>query len=308
MNKIADYDTYDYDYSTYWNKREYEHKSEILVLEKLLKHNSGRWFLDIGGSFGRLTKTYSKRYTNPVIVDYSLKTLQKNYASLKKETPSIELIAANAYFLPFKNNTFDGSLMVRVLHHIEKPKECVREIYRVLSHNGIYIQEYANKLHIKAVIRAILTLDFSLFNKEPYQQPDKHHYEGTKEGSKVLFFNYHPRWIATLLTDIGYNIKKKYGCSFLRLNILKKLLSTKFLLFWENIFQYTLSWSNISPSIFIKSLVNKKTENTEEPNDFASILLCPRCKGNLDIQNNRAICNNCKNEYLKKENIWDFRI
>jgi len=42
---------------------------------------------------------------------------------LVNKYPGIHLIAANAYKMPFKNNTFDGGLMVRVLHHIENPKE-----------------------------------------------------------------------------------------------------------------------------------------------------------------------------------------
>ena len=53
MSKVADYDTYDYDYSTYWSKRKYEHEAESLVLKKLLKNEKGGWFLDVGGSFGR---------------------------------------------------------------------------------------------------------------------------------------------------------------------------------------------------------------------------------------------------------------
>ncbi len=307
MNKIADYDTYDYDYSTYWSKREYEHKAEVIAIEKILKDLNGKWFLDIGGSFGRLTSTYSQRYSKLVIVDYSLKTLQKNYKNLKKKFPNIELIAANAYHLPFKDNSFDGSLMVRVLHHIEKPKECLKEIYRTLDNDGIYIQEYANKLHIKAVIRALLTLDFGIFDIQPYQQPDKHNNEGAKEGSKVLFLNYHPKYILNIFKQLGFKVLNTYGCSFLRLNILKRAFNTSFLIFWENIFQNVLSFTNISPSIFVKARKygTKKASNYETIND---ILVCPKCKSELEIKNGIALCSKCESSFSKKENIWDFRI
>ncbi len=308
MNKVADYDTYDYDYSTYWKKREYEHKSEVLVLEKLLKNEKGKWFLDIGGSFGRLASTYSKKYTHAVIIDYSLKTLQKNFKQLKKDCPNIELVAANVYSLPFRNNTFDGSIMVRVLHHIEKQNDCIKEIYGVLDKNGIHIQEYANKVHIKALVRAILTLNSSFFNQAPYQQPDKHNYEGAREGSQVLFLNYHPYWIKKLFSKIGFHIEKKYDCSFLRIDILKRKFNTKSLLYWENIFQNTLSWSNISPSIFVKARAVKKTGVVIEKKKLADILVCPKCKSNLNILNDRAQCRECESTYFKKENIWDFRV
>ena len=308
MNKVADYDTYDYDYSTYWGKREYEHRAEVLVLKKLLKETKGEWFLDIGGSFGRLTSQYYEKYSKPVIVDYSLKTLQKNYKFLKKKFPGTELVAANAYFLPFKENVFSGSLMVRVLHHIENQEECFTEIRRVLKNNGTHIQEYANKVHIKAILRALLSLDFSLFNKEPYQQPDKHNYEGTTKGSKVLFLNYHPRFISELLTNLGFKVEKKYGCSFFRIDLLKKVLGTNLLLMLERLSQILLSWANISPSVFIKARIEKEDEKVVKRIHLEDILVCPSCKKELRFSNNKATCTKCKKEFLKKENIWDFRI
>ncbi len=47
MSKVADYDTYDYDYSTYWSKRKYEHEAESLVLKKHLKNQKVNMFLDV---------------------------------------------------------------------------------------------------------------------------------------------------------------------------------------------------------------------------------------------------------------------
>lgn len=308
MNKIADYDTYDYDYSTYWSKREYENNAELLVLDKMFSNSRGKWFLDIGGSFGRISSVYSTKFSKPIIIDYSLKTLQKNYKALKKRYPNIELIAANAYHLPFKNNSFDGAIMVRVLHHIEQPKRCIKDIYRVLDDKGIYIQEFANKLHIKAVVRAIFTLNFSVFDNKPYQQPNKKNYEGAVKDSKVIFLNYPLKYIKELLTDIGFRIVTVSGCSFLRLNALKRIFSINFLLFWEKIFQKTLSWANISPSIFIKAIKTEDTISNKAGSKLTDLLVCPKCQGNLRFQNTLSTCLSCKSTYSKKENIWDFRI
>ena len=307
MSRIANYDELDYDYSTYWKKREYEHQSEVLVLEKLLKKDSGKWFLDVGGSFGRVLPTYYDKYTNCVIVDYSLKTLQKNSSTLKKEFPNVELISANAYYLPFRENTFDGGLMIRVLHHLDKPEEYSSEIYRVISPLGIYIQEFANKQHIKALIRGIIKLDSDIFNTSPYQQPDRKNNEGARENANVPFLNYHSIWIKKLLIKQGFRILKKYGCSFLRLEPLKKRLNIQILLFFENIFQNIFSFLNLSPSIFIKS-IKKSSSKKSMGNELKDILVCPRCKEELNITEKKAVCTNCKKEYYKKENIWDFRI
>lgn len=306
MNKIADYDTLDYDYSTYWKNREYENLSEKLVLKRIL--SNGKWFIDIGGSYGRLADTYYDKYTNPVIVDYSLKTLQKNFKYIKDRYPNIELIAANAYSLPFRDGCFDGGLMVRVLHHIDRPLEYFKEVKRVLSGNAVYIQEFANKAHLKALVRALLRLDLSIFNKQPYQQPTKENYEGARKGSNVPFFNYHTAWIKESLKNEGFNIERKYGCSFLRVNILKRIFNTKFLLFLENILQILFSWSNTSPSIFLKSVVKGNVKSIKDYNTLQSILVCPKCKGSLNIEGDKAVCSECKSIYSKEKNIWDFRI
>ncbi len=307
MSKIADYDTLDYDYSTYWKNREYENLSERLVLKKVLKGSKGKWFIDIGGSYGRLADSYYNKYTSPVIVDYSLKTLQKNYKYIKDKYPNIELIAANAYNLPFKDSSFDGGVMVRVLHHIDRPLEYFKEVKRVLSSNAVYIQEFANKGHLKALIRAIFKLDFSIFSKQPYQQPTKENYEGARKGSNVPFFNYHTAWIKNSLEHESFKIEKKYGCSFLRVNTLKRIFNTKTLLFFENLLQSTFSWSNTSPSIFLKTTV-KKEKDKKGNSTLQSILVCPKCKGILRIDSNKAVCTECKSIYSKEKNIWDFRI
>lgn len=306
MNKIADYDTLDYDYSTYWKKREYEHKSEELVLKKILKNKHGKRFIDIGGSFGRLTDQYFNKYEECVIVDYSLKTLQNNYEYLSKQYPNINLIAANAYYLPFKDNSFDGGLMVRVLHHIDRPKEYFKEANRIFNSNATYIQEFANKTHLKAVVRAILKGDYKLFNDNPYQQPDQKNHEGAREGSDVPFLNYTSKWISRSLLENNFETKRKFGCSFFRINSLKKLLGTKILLILESFFQMAFSWSNISPSIFLETTVQK--EKSEVITKFEDILVCPKCKAQLTFNENKCNCKNCKLTFTKSKNIWDFRI
>ncbi|HVX92614.1 MAG TPA: class I SAM-dependent methyltransferase, partial [Candidatus Dojkabacteria bacterium] len=265
--KLVDYDTYKYDYKNYWNERDYEDKAEESVIETLLKGKSGNWFIDVGGSFGRNLPRYYNKYKHSVIIDYSLETLVKYQSMILKNYPNTILIAANAYKLPFKDNSFDGGLMVRVLHHIEKPAAYFSEIYRVLSSNSSYIQEFANKLHAKARIRALLRLNFSFFNQEPYQQPNQGYNEGTK-GEATTFLNFHPKYIKRLMESEGFTIKKDIGASYLRLNIFKKLFSLNLLVLLERILQITVSWLHLSPSIFY--LAQKQTRKTLDNNDNLS--------------------------------------
>jgi len=303
--EIVNYDGYDYDYSTYWKNRKYEDIAEHKALEKLLSNEHGEWFIDIGGSYGRLADCYAGRYQNCVIIDYSLKTLQKNYELITNRFPNVILIAANAYKLPFKNSSFNGGLMVRVLHHIDKQEEYFQEVSRILKNDSIYIQEFANKRHIKARIKALFKHDKTLNSLEPYQQPTIN-LEGAK-GDGVSFLNYHTQYVANLLTDEGFQIEKKQGCSYLRMPFLKKVLGTKILAFLENILQKLFARTDFSPSIFLKAKLSKKGKHPLYIR-LEDLLTCPNCKHNLIFDGQKARCSSCNKEYFKKDNVWDFRI
>lgn len=308
MNNISDYDLFSYDYSQYWQKRRYEHLSETHLLNRIFRKKNGNWFLDVGGSYGRLTPTYYNHYQNPIILDYSAKTLRNNYAVLVNKYPGINLIAANAYKMPFKNNTFDGGLMVRVLHHIENPKEYFKELKRVFKNDGKYVQEFANKIHIKARIKAVIKRDREFFNTNPYKQPTLTASEGTKNNIEGIFFNYHPQHIKNLLINEKFLIEKKYGCSYFRSPFFKKIFNDDTLLFFEKIMQRLFSFSNFPPSIFYDTIIKKSEKVKIVGTTLEDILACPKCKGNLKIKDNLARCNKCNLDFKKEHNVWDFRI
>ncbi len=309
MNDVSDYDLFDYDYSTYWEERSYEHQAEKEILNKMLEEEEGDWFLDIGGSYGRISSTYYDKYKHPVILDYSAKTLEKNYEILKNKYPRLELIAANAYKIPFRDNVFDGGVMIRVLHHIENPKDYFKEARRVFGNNSVYIQEFANKMHIKAILRALLKRNFSFFTTERFEQPAISTTEGTGKGIKGLFFNYHLEEIKDILAKNKFKVIKKYGCSFLRSPLLKKIFNDSTLLFFERILRVLFSFTNFSPSIFLKTKLEKTHTEKNDYSNIQEVLVCPQCKSSLDFnQNEIASCNKCKREYIKKNNIWDFRV
>lgn len=303
--KVVNYDGYDYDYSTYWHGREYENTAEHIVLKKLLDDEEGRWFIDIGGSYGRLTDTYADKYDNCIILDYSFKTLIKNKEMILDRFPNTILISANAYKMPFKKDVFDGGLMVRVLHHIQKQEEYFEEVARVFKEDGIYIQEFANKIHIKARIRALLSRDRDFTNQEPYQQPCIN-LEGAK-GDGVYFLNYHPEHIKELLEMSGFEVEEKIGCSYLRIPLLKKALGTRILTFFERISQKIFRKTDIPPSVFFKAEMDEGDEG-EKYKNLEDILVCPSCKGKLEFVGSNAICHSCSKEYIKKEGVWDFRV
>ncbi len=308
MTRVSDYDLFDYDYASYWKARIYEDKAERHIFNKLFLNKKGNWFLDIGGSYGRLASTYYDKYSSPVILDYSLKTLQRNYPTLKKKYPNIELIAANAYHMPFRQGSFDGAIMVRVLHHILEPQTYFKELNRILASQATYIQEFANKVNVKAVFRAIFHLNLSLLSKAPYQQPTSMNFEGTKTGEQTIFVNFHPAYVRESLRNNGFKIQSKHGCSYLRSPKLKKMLGDNILLRIEYALQTLFSFTNFPPSVIFEAIATKAAMPKVKSGKLEDILVCPQCHGTLKFSNNKAVCEECKREYSKKENIWDFRI
>jgi ubiquinone/menaquinone biosynthesis C-methylase UbiE len=305
--KISDYDEFEYDYSTYWKNRNYEHFCEVMALKKLFINKTGKWFVDIGGSYGRHLPIYYSKYTNPILLDYSLNTLINNKQRIVDKYPKTVFIAANAYFLPFRESCIDGAMMVRVLHHIDTPQRYFSELIRILKKNGSYIQEIPNKMNLKAIIRNALKFNFSYFTKEPYQQPTKHQFEGSN-GVESVFLNYHPNYLKNIFSSNGITIRKKIGTSFFRSELLKKLVPMKILIFGEGICQKLFSFANLSPSIFFDTTIEKAGKNKLNYSKIEDILVCPKCKNNLIFKKEESVCTACKSKFEKVAGIWDFRV
>ncbi|MHA1231998.1 MAG: class I SAM-dependent methyltransferase [Candidatus Helarchaeota archaeon] len=85
--------------------------------------------LEIGIGTGMALKFLSKtRKLFPIYIgiDISLKMLKK--VIKKYNTHRIHLILADAYWLPFKPNIFDMTLLIRTIHLLSKWKQCLKEI------------------------------------------------------------------------------------------------------------------------------------------------------------------------------------
>jgi ubiquinone/menaquinone biosynthesis C-methylase UbiE len=304
--RISNYDEFDYDYETYWEGRDYEFASELNVLNKFFNSMKGNRIIDIGGSYGRLLPVYSNIYKEQIIVDYSHKTLVKHHSELTTKYPNVKLVAANAYKLPFKENTIDAAIMVRVLHHIENVPTFYQELNRVSSDKSIYIQEFANKVHLKARINWIVKGQFKNLDKSPYQQPSQGNLEGSNTES--VFLNFHPKYIEEELNKTGFAVIERSSSSFLRIPTLKNRFSTKSLVRAEKKLQKLLGRTRIAPSIFFKSLLTKVNQVDNTTMHFEEILVCPNCKGQLLFVNENAKCASCKKDYRQTGNVWDFRV
>jgi ubiquinone/menaquinone biosynthesis C-methylase UbiE len=249
----AAYDTYDY--PTYWETRKYEHGSEVLALKKLLQDiPEVQKTIEIGGGFGRLVDAYGYRSKRIFLTDPSAKLLsiaRKKLKNPKKITyiqSKLENITKKT-----KIRNFDLVLMVRVLHHIKDIDKAFQIINKLLSKNGYFILEFANKRHMKAVFKHFAGGDITY----PMEiSPIDIRSKKSKKQKTLPFVNFHPDQINSKLEENGFEIIKTLSVSNIRSTFLKRTFPTKFLLEIEDLLQKPLSRLKFGPSIFV--LAKKK--------------------------------------------------
>lgn len=251
----AHYDTYDY--PAYWQGRDYEHRSEEIAIKKLLlKVPKVETTLEIGAGFGRLAPLYLYRSKKIILSDPSSKLLsiaRNKYKNLKK----IKTIHSGIENLPnkVKKGSIDLVVMVRVLHHIEDIENAFETVNKVLSPGGYFILEFANKRHLKAVLKEFshgnFTFPLDIFPKDIRSK------KAIKQKT-LPFINYHPDVINNMLSNNGFNLIDKLSVSNLRHSMLKNILSLDTIVSLENKMQKPLSYWNFGPSIFVLA---RKKEN-----------------------------------------------
>ncbi len=296
MPQISDYDKYKYDYTRYWQddkvERSYEHRAEEIALAKLLPKKCD-WFCDLGAGFGRLFPIYKNRAKNIILADYSIEGLKK----FLPNNSNVYRIALNAYHLPFRDDSMDCLMSIRLIHHIVEPKIFVAELGRVIGSGGNLVLEFANKKHFLAQIRYLLgRRKINPFNEKPEKHGDD------------LFYNFHPKHIEKLLREIGFRVRKSLSVSNFRHQIFKEL-PRQALLGLENISQSLLSPIAFGPSIFLQA--EKRADlgfKIQDLRKIEDILCCPKCKGELKFGKNKIDCVKCGLEFQIIDSIYDFRI
>jgi SAM-dependent methyltransferase len=101
------------------------------IMEKILSAMKDmlkdcRSILDIGTGTGRFAQFFKDSGFNVVGVDISLRMMAE-----AREKGVRDLVRADAQHLPFRNGSFDGSIMIHVLHLVENWVRVVHEVGRV---------------------------------------------------------------------------------------------------------------------------------------------------------------------------------
>lgn len=113
--------------------------------------------LDLGCGAGTYVRSLAKLGYRAVGLDYSLPSLQRAMAADRPKAG--KYIAAEAYHLPFHDDSFDMVISMGVLQVLTSPEVAFGEMVRVLRPGGWLLIEFLNKHEVASRIIRLIRQD-----------------------------------------------------------------------------------------------------------------------------------------------------
>ncbi len=278
----------------FWRGRDYEDRAERIALAQMLPPRGAR-LCEIGAGFGRLADFY-RGYERVILLDYSRSMLRDAREQITSRSTlhasRFTFAAADLYNLPLADNALDTAVTVRVLHHVADIPRAFAEIARVTRPNGTYVLEHANKRHLKAILRYLITRRApDPFAREPYE-------------FVKLNFDFHPRYIVEHLRAVNFTVQDKRAVSTFRVAPLKRIVPARVLAALDGILQSPTASLDLSPSIFLRAESRKPGASALNE----SLWRCPACHSTDIAESRDALsCRACSRVYSIVDGIVDFK-
>lgn len=267
--------------------REYEDLAERHAIRRLLPP-TGDVLIEAGAGFGRLADLY-QGYRRVVLLDYSFSLLQEARQRWGSD-PRFLFVAASIYDLPIADHAVSALVMVRVIHHLQQPALALSEIGRVLQGQGCFLLEYANKRHLKAILRYVSgRQSWNPFDRAPYEFVQ-------------LNYDFHPAWMRAQLIAAGFAVEEELAVSNFRLPLLKRLISPARLAALDASLARPAVAVKLSPSVMARCRAGKGKEAA------AGFFRCPACAGiGMHTGPQGLDCPDCGAHWPLVKGIYDFR-
>ena len=268
--------------------REYEDAVERIALQHLLPP-VGKRLIDVGAGFGRLADLY-RGYEQVILLDYSRSLLRE--ARERLGDGRYLYAAANLYELPLADASVDTVVTVRVLHHVQDLGAAFQQFARVLRPGGVYTLEFANKRHLKAILRYWVGRQTeSPFTIRPYEFAE-------------LNFDFHPGYVLNHLQSAGFVVEERRAVSSFRVTALKRCVPSRLLTFADALLQRPTAPLALAPSIFLRARVQKPGFRRLS----GALWRCPRC-GTIGLTETPEFlaCPTCQTHWPIEDGIINFK-
>lgn len=123
------------------------------ILSKISEHgllNEKTKVLDVGCGAGFLSNDLARAKLQVTGVDLSEESLK--VAARHDDTNSVVYLTADAFHLPFPDQSFDVVTAMDFLEHVEDPKGVIKEFSRVLKPDGLFIFHTFNRNPIAYIV------------------------------------------------------------------------------------------------------------------------------------------------------------
>jgi SAM-dependent methyltransferase len=290
------------EYRPYWEDRNHAYldRMERRLIRNLV--GSGKWFMDLGGGYGRLMDVYKHAYARIVICDYSMSMLEDANRHLTTSgIQNVSLVAADVGRLPFIDDVFEGAMMVRVIHHIENPRPVIREVHRILKPRAAFILEYQNTRNINFLIKARL----GLMNREALESQ-------APFLAGPMYWKFHPLYMEGILSECFVLERMLGGGLFWNREFFTKVIPRLEVI--DSLLAPFLGKHTLTHQLFLR-LHSKKEDLTRVPEhmprdeSIVEMLRCPCChEPDLQRGASELQCTNCRRSYGVHDNIYDFRL
>jgi SAM-dependent methyltransferase len=277
-------------------KRSYEDLAERIAVRHLLPRTGGR-LLEIGTGFGRLVDLY-QGYEQILLLDYSVSMLREAQGRLGREA-RYTYVAADLYHMPFADALVDAACMVRVMHHVADVSAALRQVHRVSRPGGVYLLEFASKLHLKSILRyAVRRQSWNPFVEAPVEFAE-------------LNFDFHPRWMQDRLSSSGFAIERVRTVSRFRIPLLKRLIPARLLAALDGALQWVGGLWQLTPSVFVLARREGEPPGPARPAGLLpaeQLFRCPSCAAQQWAASPLALgCRSCGARWPIEDGIYNFK-
>jgi len=294
IHPVCDYEGHPYRTAFWEQGRAYEDGAERMALRHLLPP-AGRRLIEVGAGYGRLVDLYAG-YEEVVLLDYARSLLEQARQRLGDSGPGgrprYRYILADFYRLPLASSLFDTVVVVRTLHHAVDAAAVLAGVSRILAPGGNLVLEFANKRHLKAILRYLLRRQsWSPFDPQPVEFAELH-------------FDFHPAWIRRTLAEVGLQIERTRTVSHFRIGLLKRTLPAGLLVAMDRLCQPTGALWQLTPSVFVRATALE--DRAPAPAD--AFFRCLSCNATALVeQEDGLICPTCGASYPARDGLYDFR-
>jgi len=291
---VCDYEGSAYRTEFWGQGREYEDAVERAAIRHLLPP-TGRRLIEIGGGYGRLAPHYAG-YDEVVLFDYAHSQLRQAQELWGEAGPGgrprYVYVAADFYKLPFATGLFDTVTMVRAIHHAADAPAVLQGVAQILAPGGTLVLEFANKRNLKAILRYLVRRqDWSPFDREPVEYVK-------------LNFDFHPTWMREHLDEAGLQVRELRTVSHFRLDLIKRVVPTRWLVALDRLLQPTGDLWQVTPSVFARCTANSRKSAAPE----GAFFRCTVCGSTMLVDEGTVLsCTDCGARFAVRDGIYDFK-